>query len=69
MRNVVCFSAAGLLVSLLIAKKSLSKEHQVTKTGLAEEEAKRKEAQEKKRLSKEVKREGRRSGEVPKEDV
>jgi hypothetical protein len=75
----VCFAAAGLLVSLLISHQTLSKEHQVTKTGLAEEESKRKEAREKKRLSRDekrgeneaAKREGRReSGEiVPKEDV
>ncbi|TVY89496.1 MFS-type transporter [Lachnellula willkommii] len=75
----VAFAGFGLLVSLLITKRTLSKEHQVVKTGLAEEEAKRKEAQVNKRLSKDVKRgekeamkrEGRKaSGEVlPQEDV
>jgi len=57
----------------------MSKEHQVVKTGLAEEEAKRKEAKVNRGLSKDakrgkkeaMKREGReKSGEVlPKEDV
>jgi low affinity Fe/Cu permease len=75
----VAFAAAGLLVSLLISHQTLSKEHQVTKTGLVEEEAKRKEARDAKRMSKDekrgekeaMKREGRKeSGEiVPKEDV
>jgi len=75
----VAFAGFGLLVSLLISKKTLSKEHQVVKTGLAEEEVKRKEAQQKKRMSKDEKREakeaqkreGRKeSGEIPpKEEV
>ncbi|TVY47129.1 MFS-type transporter [Lachnellula cervina] len=75
----VAFAGFGLLVSLLITKRTLSKEHQVVKTGLAEEEAKRKEAQVNKRLSRDVKRgekealkrDGRKaSGEVlPQEDV
>lgn len=34
----VCIAAAGLVVSLFIAKKTLSKSHEVTKTGLAAEE-------------------------------
>lgn len=38
----VCFAALGLLVSAFIGKQVLSKQHQVTKTGLVEEEAKRK---------------------------
>lgn len=49
----VTFAAAGLLVGLLISHRNLSKEHHVTKTGLVEEEAKRKELQLKKRASKE----------------
>lgn len=75
----VAFAAAGLLVSLLIKHQSLSKEHQVTKTGLAEEEAKRKELQQQKRISRDeqraekeaMKRDARKqSGEnVPREDV
>ena len=79
MITVVALAGFGLLVSLLITKKALSKEHQVVKTGLAEEEVKRKEAQQKKRLSKEEKQEtqeaqkraGRKEiGEVlPKEEV
>lgn len=79
----VCFAALGVVISLFIGSQTLSKEHQVTKTGLAEEEAKRKELQEKKRQSKEMLREEKRlskdarrkeelrdSGEVvPKEEV
>lgn len=48
----VAFAALGLFISLFIASKVLSKEHQVTKTGIAEEELKRKELQQKKRASK-----------------
>lgn len=75
----VAFSAAGLCVGLLVKQKNLSKEHQVVKTGLAEEEAKRNAALQEKRLSRgekrgvteAMKREGRKeSGEiVPQEDV
>ncbi|TVY44729.1 MFS-type transporter [Lachnellula subtilissima] len=75
----VAFAGFGLLVSLLITKRTLSKEHQVVKTGLAEEEAKRKEAKVNRGLSRDakrgekeaMKREGRKeSGEVlPQEDV
>jgi hypothetical protein len=50
----VAFAALGVAVSLFIGNQTLSKEHHVTKTGLAEEEAKRKELQQKKRASKEA---------------
>lgn len=46
------FAGLGLIISLFIGHRNLSKEHKVTKTGLAEEEVKRKDLQEKKRLSK-----------------
>lgn len=46
------FSGLGLIISLFIGHRTLSKDHKVTKTGLAEEEIKRKELQEKKRLDK-----------------
>jgi hypothetical protein len=52
------------VTSMFIGTHELSREHQVTKTGLVEEEAKRLEAKEKKRLA----REGRKNG-VPKEEV
>jgi hypothetical protein len=79
----VAFAALGVVVSLFIGNQKLSKEHQVTKTGLVEEEAKRKELQERKRQSKEIlseekraskealkKENQRHSGEkVPKEEV
>ena len=79
----VAFAGLGVFISLFIGNQKLSKEHQVTKTGLAEEEAKRKDLQEKKRQSKEMLREEKRaskdalrkenqreSGEtVPKEEV
>ncbi|CAI6332180.1 unnamed protein product [Periconia digitata] len=39
----VCFSACGLVVSLLITKNVLSKEHEETKTGLEAESARREE--------------------------
>jgi hypothetical protein len=42
------------VISLFIGSHKLNKEHQITKTGLAEEEAKRKELQEEKRRSKEM---------------
>ncbi|RDL33276.1 MFS general substrate transporter [Venustampulla echinocandica] len=49
----MAFTVMGLLISLFISHQNLSKEHHVTKTGLVEEEAKRKELQLKKRASKE----------------
>jgi hypothetical protein len=52
----VAFAALGLVSSLFIAKNKLSKEHQVVKTGIAEEEKARKEAKENRRLSKEERR-------------
>ncbi len=57
----VAFSVLGLVAGLFIGQKTLTKEHQVTKTGLAEEEAKRKEAKEQKRLSREKLRAERKS--------
>jgi hypothetical protein len=60
----VAFAVLGLVASMFIGTHELSREHQVTKTGLVEEEAKRQEAKEKKRLA----REGRKNG-VPKEEV
>jgi hypothetical protein len=39
----VCFAGAGLVCSTFIRHKALNKEHQITKTGLVEEEAKRRE--------------------------
>ncbi|KAH6663200.1 MFS multidrug transporter-like protein [Halenospora varia] len=79
----VAFAALGLVISFFISHQNLTKEHHVTKTGLVEEEAKRKELQatkkankeklsEEKRASKELmKKEGRKeSGEVlPQEEV
>ena len=47
----------------------MSKEHQVTKTGLAEEEAKRKELQEQKHQSKEMLRAQRKSQSAEREKV
>ena len=47
------FAVLGLVASLFIGTHELSRDHQVTKTGLAEEEAKRLEAKEKKRLARE----------------
>lgn len=46
------FAGMGLIISLFIGHRTLSKDHKVTKTGLAEEEIKRKELQEKKKLYK-----------------
>jgi len=57
----VVFAGLGLIVSFFIGSNHLSKEHEETKTGLAEEELKRKEAQEKKRQSKEMLREDKRA--------
>jgi len=56
----VAFAALGVFISIFIGDQKLSKEHQITKTGLAEEEAKRKDFQEQKRASKEMTKEGRR---------
>ncbi len=39
----VAFAGLGLLFSLFIGNKKLSKEHQITKTGLVEQEKARKE--------------------------
>jgi hypothetical protein len=58
----VAFAALGVFASLFIGSHKLSKEHQVTKTGLAEEEARRKEFQEQKRQSKEMLRGQGKSG-------
>ena len=53
-----CFAGLGLFVSLFIGNQTLSKEHHVTKTGLAEEEARRRQLQqeERKRRSMETSR-------------
>jgi hypothetical protein len=51
------FAALGVFIGLFIGNQKLSEEHQVTKTGLVEEESKRKELQEKKMQSKEMLRE------------
>jgi hypothetical protein len=56
----VAFAGLGVFISLFIGNQKLSKEHQVTKTGLAEEEAKRKDLQEKKRMSREMLKEEKR---------
>lgn len=53
----VAFAALGLFISCFIGQHKLKKEHEVVKTGLAEEEAKRKELQESKRASREMLRE------------
>ncbi|GME25398.1 MFS transporter [Neofusicoccum parvum] len=42
----VCFAGAGLLVSLLIRRKTLAKSHQEQRTGLENEERRRREAKE-----------------------
>ena len=57
----VAFAGLGVFISLFIGNQKLSKEHQVTKTGLVEEEAKRREFQERKRQSKEMLREEKRA--------
>ena len=57
----VAFAALGVFISLFVGNQKLSKEHQITKTGLVEEEAKRKEMQEKKRQNKEMLREEKRA--------
>ena len=44
----VAISAVGLVISLAIGRQTLSKQHEVTKTGLAEQERDRKERQEQK---------------------
>jgi hypothetical protein len=46
------FAAVGLLCSLLITKQTLSRQHETTKTGLAAEEEKRIERQERRRSKK-----------------
>ncbi|RFU33813.1 hypothetical protein B7463_g2577, partial [Scytalidium lignicola] len=45
----VAFGALGLFTSFFIVKNKLSKEHQLTKTGLAEEEVKRRERKQEKK--------------------
>lgn len=50
----VAFAALGLCISFFIKTTKLSKVHELTKTGLAEEESKRKERQEAKRASREM---------------
>ncbi|KAH8813029.1 MFS multidrug transporter-like protein [Xylogone sp. PMI_703] len=45
----VAFGALGLFISFFIVTNKLSKEHQLTKTGLAEEEAKRRARQQEKK--------------------
>jgi Na+/melibiose symporter-like transporter len=52
----VAFAGLGVFISLFIGNQKLSKEHQVTKTGLAEEEARRKQFKEEKKQSKEDKK-------------
>ena len=63
----VCIAAAGLAVSLFIKRKTLSKTHEVTKTGLAVEEQNRMERKheaESKRASKRASAmNGKKSGE------
>jgi hypothetical protein len=79
----VAFAAMGVVIGFLIGNQKLSKEHNTVRTGLVEEEIRRKEAEaakkqskldakEEKRLSKEVRRKEaeRESGEVvPVRDV
>jgi hypothetical protein len=58
----VAFAGLGLLISFFIGNQKLSKEHQVTKTGLAEEEKNRKE-------NKEAKKRAANGEAAPKEEV
>ena len=58
----VCFSAAGLLVSLLITKNVLQKSHEETKTGLEAEEERKLERQQERQ---ERKRKRASKGELP----
>ena len=62
----VCIAAVGLIVSFFITKTKLSRSHEVTKTGLAEEErnrAERKQEADSKRASKmALSKNGRKSG-------
>ena len=64
----VCIGAAGLVLSFFITKTKLSSSHEVTKTGLAEEErnrAERKQEADSKRASKRaLSKNGRQSGEL-----
>ena len=53
----VAFAALGLAISLFIKQNKLGTEHQVVKTGIAEEEKARKEKKENQRLSREQRRE------------
>lgn len=50
----VCIAATGLAVSLLVQKYTLSKQHEVLKTGLAEQEKARKERKGEDRLRKSI---------------
>lgn len=65
----VAFAALGLLVSFGISQNVLSKEHETTKTGLAEEEKNRMEAMKKRKESKELARRSKELGREPKEEV
>ncbi|KAF1969047.1 hypothetical protein BU23DRAFT_248699 [Bimuria novae-zelandiae CBS 107.79] len=68
----VCFAGAGLLVSFLITKNTLSKQHEETKTGMEAEKEKRIErgaAREEKRKSKRVSRDGLASAQASKGDL
>jgi len=59
----VCFAAAGIFVSIFIGVRKLDRQHEVTKTGLAAEELKRKENLEQKKQSKDALRDPRKSEE------
>ena len=52
----VCIAALGLAVSLAIGKQTLSKSHEVQKTGLAEQEKARQERKSEDRFKRESKR-------------
>ena len=59
----VCISACGIVAAAGIGKKKLSKEHQVHKTGLEEEERNRRERKAEKEAKRESKRQLGGSGE------
>ncbi|KAF8853988.1 MFS general substrate transporter [Acephala macrosclerotiorum] len=65
----VAFAGLGLFVSFFIGNQKLTKEHQVIKTGLAEEERNRKAAAEQKRVSKELLKEEKRAGREAEKNV
>ena len=52
----VCISACGIVAAAFIGKKKLSKEHQVYKTGLEEEERNRRERMRERKEKRESKR-------------